>query len=200
MAKLYFYYAAMNAGKSAALIQAAYNYHERGMSALVAVPHLLADKKGANITSRTQLSIPAWLWGADQDIRLQLQEDPMQWACVMVDEAQFLTRQQVDQLCQVVDTQQIPVLAYGLRTNYMGELFEGSQHLLALADHLEEIKTMCFCGKKATMTARFNSEGKRVRQGQEIAIGGNEQYVSLCRAHYATITDQNMAVGAQRIL
>jgi thymidine kinase len=122
----------------------------------------------------------------------------MQWACVMVDEAQFLSTQQVNQLCQVVDEQQIPVLAYGLRTNYMGELFEGSQRLLALADHMEEIKTMCFCGKKAIMTARFQDDGRRIYQGQEIILGGNEQYVALCRAHYRSVTEYKQAVGDGR--
>jgi thymidine kinase len=200
MAKLYFYYSAMNAGKSAALIQAAYNYKERGMNVLVVIPKVATSKNGGQVISRTQLKLPAWVWSPDEAIQTPLLTKETRWSCVMVDEAQFLSKQQVDQLCQVVDELRIPVLAYGLRTNFMGELFDGSHHLLALADHLEEIKTMCFCGKKALMTARFQPDGQRLHQGQEIVIGGNEQYLALCRFHHRSDIDFDTAAGKSQAL
>ena len=185
MAKLYFYYSAMNAGKTTTLLQSNYNYRERGMQTLLLKP-ALDDRDGEVIRSRIGLTAQATNFSANDDLlelaRRNLAERPLH--CVLLDEAQFLTRNQVQQLGDVVDELSIPVLAYGLRTDFQGELFEGSRHLLAWADELKEIKTICHCGGKAIMVVRVDESGQALRSGSQIQIGGNEQYVSLCRRHF----------------
>ncbi len=185
MAKLYFYYSAMNAGKSTALLQSSHNYRERGMRSLVLTPQL--DTRGAGkVTSRIGLEASATMFDATADLlaitRTEHATDPIH--CVLVDEAQFLTRTQVFQLGEIADQLGIPVLAYGLRTDFRGNLFEGSQHLLAWADNLIELKTICHCGRKATMVMRLGPDGRPLSEGAQIEIGGNERYTSVCRRHF----------------
>lgn len=186
MAKLYFYYSAMNAGKSTTLLQSSYNYQERGMQTLLLTPNV-DDRFGERmIASRIGLQAEALVFDKVQNL-LELVakvEEEAKIACVLVDEAQFLTKAQVYQLTQVADQLCIPVLCYGLRTDFCGEPFEGSLYLLSLADELQEIKTICHCGKKATMNLRIDENGRAVRVGQQIEIGGNERYISLCRKHF----------------
>ncbi len=180
MAKLYFYYSAMNAGKSTSLLQSAHNYRERGMRAILMTP-AMDDRAGVGrISSRIGLDSDAMPFAADNDlyrhVRQEHQRDPV--ACVFVDEAQFLTRMQVLQLTLIVDRLDIPVLCYGLRTDFRGEPFEGSQYLLAWAEELTEIKTICRSGRKATMNARLNAEGERVFEGDQVEIGHNYEAMS----------------------
>ncbi|HEY2345481.1 MAG TPA: thymidine kinase [Xanthomonadaceae bacterium] len=187
MAKLYFYYSAMNAGKTTTLLQSAHNYRERGMRTLILVPGM-DDRHGAGVvSSRIGLKAEGLVFGREDDLEALVDEDiaargPLH--CVLVDEAQFLARAQVWQLGEVVDRLRIPVLAYGLRTDFRGELFEGSQYLLAWADELVEIKTICHSGKKATMVVRVDERGRVVKQGPQVEIGGNERYVSVSRAEF----------------
>ena len=186
MAKLYFYYSAMNAGKTTTLLQSSHNYAERGMTTLLLKP-LIDDREGLNvIRSRVGLEAEAKNFEKDDNLlqTIKAQHKTKSLNCVLVDEAQFLTRDQVIQLGDVVDRLGIPVLCYGLRTDFLGELFEGSRSLLAWADELREIKTVCHCGKKAIMTVRLNEEGKPLQAGEQIQIGGNESYVSMCRRHF----------------
>ncbi len=186
MAKLYFYYSAMNAGKTTTLLQSSHNYAERGMTTLLLKP-LIDDREGLNvIRSRVGLEAEAMNFEKDDNLlqTIEAQHKAKSLNCVLVDEAQFLTRDQVIQLGNVVDRLEIPVLCYGLRTDFLGELFEGSRSLLAWADELREIKTVCHCGKKAIMTVRLNEEGKPLQAGEQIQIGGNESYVSMCRRHF----------------
>ena len=186
MAKLYFYYSAMNAGKTTTLLQSSHNYAERGMTTLLLKP-LIDDREGLNvIRSRVGLEAEAKNFEKDDNLlqTIEAQQKTKSLNCVLVDEAQFLTRDQVIQLGNVVDRLEIPVLCYGLRTDFLGELFEGSRSLLAWADELREIKTVCHCGKKAIMTVRLNEEGKPLQAGEQIQIGGNESYVSMCRRHF----------------
>ena len=186
MAKLYFYYSAMNAGKTTTLLQSSHNYAERGMTTLLLKP-LIDDREGLNvIRSRVGLEAEAKNFEKDDNLlqTIEGQHKTKSLNCVLVDEAQFLTRDQVIQLGNVVDRLEIPVLCYGLRTDFLGELFEGSRSLLAWADELREIKTVCHCGKKAIMTVRLNEEGKPLQAGEQIQIGGNESYVSMCRRHF----------------
>ena len=186
MAKLYFYYSAMNAGKTTTLLQSSHNYAERGMTTLLLKP-LIDDREGMNvIRSRVGLEAEAKNFEKDDNLlqTIEVQHKTNTLKCVLVDEAQFLTRDQVIQLGDVVDRLEIPVLCYGLRTDFLGELFEGSRSLLAWADELREIKTVCHCGKKAIMTVRLNEEGKPLQAGEQIQIGGNESYVSMCRRHF----------------
>ena len=190
MAKLYFYYSAMNAGKTTTLLQSAYNYHERGMRTLILTPRL-DDRVGMGVVaSRIGLKAQARAIGAGEDL-LQVVRDDIAASgkldCVLVDEAQFLGKDQVWQLSDVVDLLHVPVLAYGLRTDFRGELFTGSQALLALADNLVEIKTICHTGKKATMVVRVDQDGRAVSDGPQVEIGGNERYVSVSRAEYKKI-------------
>jgi thymidine kinase len=186
MAKLYFYYSAMNAGKSTTLLQAAYNYQERGMRPMLLTPQLNTRDGIGTIASRIGLKAEACAFSqADsllEIIRQSHRARPV--SCVFVDEAQFLTRRQVFELGEIADEEGIPVLAYGLRTDFQGNLFEGSQFLLAWADVLSEIKTVCHCGRKATMVLRLDGEGRPVRMGEQIKVGGNESYVSVCRQHF----------------
>lgn len=185
MAKLYFYYSAMNAGKTTTLLQSNYNYQERGMNTLVLKP--LLDQRYGNVV-RSRIGLEAEAVNFEQADHLAplvasaQQEAPLH--CVLVDEAQFLTEAQVYELTELVDQQKIPVLAYGLRTDFQGKLFEGSRHLLAWADELREIKTICHCGSKATMVLRLDALGKPVSLGDQIEIGGNDRYVSVCRRHF----------------
>jgi thymidine kinase len=187
MAKLYFYYASMNAGKSTVLLQAAFNYRERGMQPLL-LTAAIDDRAGAGtIASRIGLCAPAAMFRPDSDLFADVASAHALSTvhCVLVDEAQFLTRAQVWQLAQVADELGVPVLCYGLRTDFLGHLFEGSQWLLAIADVLSELKAVCACGRKATMNLRIDAEGRAVTSGQQTEIGGNDRYVALCRRHFA---------------
>jgi len=190
MAKLYFYYSAMNAGKTTTLLQSAYNYHERGMRTLILTPRLDDRVSTGVVASRIGLKAQARAIGAGEDL-LQVVRDDIAASgkldCVLVDEAQFLGKDQVWQLSDVVDLLHVPVLAYGLRTDFRGELFTGSQALLALADNLVEIKTICHTGRKATMVVRVDQDGRAVTDGPQVEIGGNERYVSVSRAEYKKI-------------
>jgi len=190
MAKLYFYYSAMNAGKTTTLLQSAHNYRERGMRVAILTPRLDHRAGVGRVASRIGLSSEAIAFAGTDDllacIRALVDGDGA-LHCVLVDEAQFLTRAQVWQLSEVVDALRIPVLCYGLRTDFRGDLFEGSQHLLAWADELTEIKTICHTGKKATMTVRVDAQGYAVQDGPQVEIGGNERYVSVSRAEFKRI-------------
>lgn len=186
MAQLYFYYSAMNAGKSTALLQSSYNYQERGMRTLVYTAEI-DDRFGAGkVSSRIGLSSPAKLFNQQTSLKEQISAEhalePIH--CVLVDECQFLTRQQVYELSDVVDELDIPVLCYGLRTDFRGELFTGSLYLLSWSDKLVELKTICFCGRKASMVLRLDQQGRPYNEGEQVVIGGNERYVSVCRKHY----------------
>ena len=191
MAKLYFYYSAMNAGKTTTLLQSAHNYRERGMRTLILTPRL--DDRGGRggvVASRIGLRADGTAFDRDTDLERLVGADLLAHGplgCVLVDEAQFLSRAQVWQLSEVVDRMRIPVLCYGLRTDFRGELFEGSQYLLAWADEMSEIKTICHTGKKATMTVRVNEQGLAVQDGPQVEIGGNERYVSVSRAEFKKI-------------
>jgi thymidine kinase len=190
MAKLYFYYSAMNAGKTTTLLQSAHNYHERGMRTLILTPKL-DDRYGEGVVaSRIGLKARGLIFERDDDLQALAEADierhgPLH--CVLVDESQFLSRQQVWQLTEIVDRLRIPVLAYGLRTDFRGELFEGSQYLLAWADNLAEIKTICHTGRKATMVVRVDEHGRAVTDGPQVEIGGNERYVSVSRPEFKKI-------------
>jgi len=186
MAKLYFYYSAMNAGKSTTLLQAAWNYQERGLRPLLLTPRLDTRDGVGSIASRIGLNSEATAFSqTDSLLQICEQETGRQTVhSVFVDEAQFLTRHQVFELGEVADGLSIPVVTYGLRTDFRGDLFEGSMHLLAWADVLKEIKTICHCGRKATMVLRVDESGKAKRSGEQIQIGGNDTYVSVCRQHF----------------
>ena len=190
MAKLFFYYSAMNAGKTTTLLQSAYNYRERGMRTLIVTPHLDNRAGEGIVSSRIGLRAKASVFGVDDDL-LQLVKADIdahgQLDCLLVDEAQFLRRAQVWQLSDVVDELNIPVLCYGLRTDFRGATFEGSAELLAIADNLVEIKTICHTGKKATMVVRVDEHGRAVKAGPQVEIGGNERYVSVSRAEFKKI-------------
>ena len=187
MAKLYFYYSAMNAGKTTTLLQSSHNYHERGMQTLLYTPVFDTRYAKGMISSRIGLQSEAIPFCQDfhffDDIKTRMRT-LSNLKCVLIDEAQFLSKQHVFQLTQVVDELKLPVLTYGLRTDFLGEAFEGSRYLLAWADELTEIKTICHCGSKATMNARVDQDGKIVRHGEQIEIGGNDRYIALCRKHY----------------
>jgi len=185
LAKLYFYYSTMNAGKSTALLQSSHNYRERGMRTLVYTAEL-DQRGGGRVHSRIGLTSDALHFGPGSELfrEIDLEHRRQPVSCVLLDEAQFLKRDQVEDLAMVVDQLSIPVLCYGLRTDFRGELFEGSARLLALADDLSELKTICHCGRKATMVVRVGADGLPEREGNQVEIGGNERYVSLCRRHY----------------
>ncbi len=187
MAKLYFYYSAMNAGKSTVLLQSSHNYNERGMQTLLFTPALDTRAGQGIIRSRIGLAQEAWCFDK-QDNLLEITASQLkhgqEYACILIDEAQFLSKEQVNQLAAICDQLKIPVLAYGLRTDFRAELFPGSAALLALADELIEIKTVCFCGKKASMNMRVDNKGQAIREGEQVQIGGNESYVSVCRRHF----------------
>ena len=186
MAKLYFNYSSMNAGKSTALLQANHNYLERGMKTKMFT--FFGDNRYEEnkIVSRIGISADANSFSEATDLFQNLIEDKelKKIKCVLIDEAQFLKKNQVEQLGKIVDELDIAVLAFGIRTDFQGELFEGSKYLLAWADNLKEIKTVCWCGRKATMVVRLDSKGNILSEGQQLEIGGNEKYVPLCRAHF----------------
>jgi thymidine kinase len=186
MAKLYFYYASMNAGKSTTLLQADFNYRERGMATMLFTAKIDDRYAEGTITSRIGLDQRATPFDSQTDIAAIVADRHAhaKVACVLVDEAQFLTGRQVDQLAHLADVVGIPVLAYGLRTDFQGQLFEGSARLLALADSLVELKSVCECGRKATMNLRVDAEGRAVAHGAQTEIGGNDRYVALCRRHF----------------
>jgi thymidine kinase len=192
LAKLYFYYSAMNAGKTTTLLQSAHNYHERGMRTRIYTPRL-DDRYGEGVVaSRIGLRAPGVIFERDDDIHALTRTDikangPLH--CVLVDEAQFLSKAQVWQISEIVDRLGIPVLAYGLRTDFRGELFEGSQYLLAWADSISEIKTICHSGRKATMVVRVDDSGRAVTDGPQVEIGGNERYVSVSRPEFKKIVE-----------
>jgi len=182
VAKLYFYYSTMNAGKSTALLQAAYNYAERGMATRLFTARL-DDRAGGRIASRIGIDARAEHFEPTTDFWELLQDE--RHNCVLIDEAQFLSVAQVRQLARVVDEANTPVMCYGLRTDFQGELFPGSAALLAWADTLTELKTICFCGRKATMVVRVSPAGAVERAGRQVEVGGNDRYVSLCRRHFS---------------
>ncbi len=186
MAKLYFYYSAMNAGKSTVLLQSSHNYRERGMRTLLFAPSVDYRAGVGRIESRIGLSSSATtLTPADNLLnRVRTEHAASPIACVLIDEAQFLTPDQVWQAADVADTLNIPVLCYGLRTDFKGNLFPGSASLLALADALTELKTICHCGRKATMNLRVDTTGQAVIDGAQVVIGGNDRYVAMCRRHF----------------
>jgi len=187
MSKLYFYYAAMNAGKSTVLLQSSYNYQERGMRTMLFAPVIDQRAGIGRIASRIGLSSDANPFTSTDDLFKNVQTEHTEegaLACVLIDEAQFLTRKQVEQLCRVADELGIPVLCYGLRTDFQAQLFPGSAALLALADDLIELKTICQCGRKATMNLRVGPDGKGLKEGEQVEIGGNDRYVAMCRSHY----------------
>ncbi len=185
VAKLYFYYSAMNAGKTTKLLQSSFNYNERGMDTILYTFRFDNRFGESKIASRIGLAKNSYTYDSNthlfSDIKSKIREKT---ACIFIDEAQFLNKQQVMDLCRVVDELGIPVLAYGLRTDFLGEAFEGSMYLLLWADELIEVKTICHCGKKATMNAKFDEMKRVIRAGDQIDIGGNEKYTSLCRKHY----------------
>ena len=185
MAKLYFSYAAMNAGKSTILLQAAYNYRERGMEVLLLASALYRDAGDGHISSRIGISAEAVLYTSDTDLfsLIQTQKDVHPIDAIFVDEAQFLTKDQVWQLARVADHFGVPVLTYGLLTDFRGELFEGSAALLAIADELREVRTICECGRKATMVVRLGPDGKALTEGEQISIA-KATYLSVCRRHW----------------
>ena len=194
MAKLYFHYSTMNAGKSTLLLQASYNYRERGMQTyLLTAAH---DKRAGSgqIASRIGIAATADTFDPQSNmfemIDRRLKKSPV--ACVFLDEAQFLTKDQVWELARAVDDLNVPVMCYGLRVDFRGELFPGSAALLALSDEMREARTICFCGKKATMVVRQDDEGRALTEGEQVQIGGNETYVSLCRKHWREATGDSV--------
>jgi thymidine kinase len=201
MAQLYFYYSAMNAGKTTTLLQSAYNYHERGMRTLILIPAIDTRHGDGVVASRIGLRAVGRRFTRDDDLYAIANADikargPLH--CVLVDEAQFLSKPQVWQLSDVVDRLDIPVLAYGLRTDFRGELFEGSQYLLAWADNLIEIKTICHTGRKATMVVRVDEHGRAVTEGPQVEIGGNERYVSVSRSEFKKVMEGQSHIELQQ--
>ncbi|GIU16903.1 MULTISPECIES: thymidine kinase [unclassified Shewanella] len=186
MAQLYFYYSAMNAGKSTSLLQSSYNYRERGMHTLVMTASI-DDRYGVGkVASRLGIETDAQVFGSNDNLTQMISTSHAEKTlhCILIDESQFLSKEQVKQLTYVVDVLDIPVLCYGLKTDFQGELFSGSQYLLAWADKLVELKTICHCGRKANMVVRLDGNGKPMREGEQVAIGGNESYESVCRKHF----------------
>ena len=192
MAQLYFYYSAMNAGKSTSLLQSAYNYQERGMRSEIFTA-AFDDRYGVGkVSSRIGLQSDAHLFSVDTNMFEEIKKlnDESDLSCVFVDESQFLTKKQVRQLTDVVDNLNIPVLAYGLRTDFLGETFEGSHYLLAWADKLFELKTVCHCGRKANFVVRLDENGNPVKAGAQVQVGGNDSYESMCRRHFRELVWQ----------
>lgn len=201
MAKLYFYYSAMNAGKTTTLLQSAYNYAERGMRTKILTPRLDTRAGAGVVASRIGLSASAQAFTREDDLLALVRADIERNGaldCVLVDEAQFLSKAQAWQLGDIVDVLDIPVLAYGLRTDFRGELFEGSQYLLAWADNLVEIKTICHSGAKATMVVRVDEHGRAITDGPQVEIGGNDRYVSVSRAEFKKIMAGESTVELQQ--
>ena len=186
MAQMYFYYSAMNAGKSTTLLQSSFNYQERGMTPVIFTA-ALDDRYGVGkVSSRIGLQSDAQLFRPDSNLYQEIAalHEVEKRHCILIDECQFLSREQVYQLTEVVDKLHIPVLCYGLRTDFQGELFEGSKYLLSWADKLVELKTICHCGRKANMVIRTDEHGVAIKEGDQVASGGNDRYVSVCRQHY----------------
>lgn len=202
MAKLYFYYSAMNAGKTTMLLQSAHNYHERGMRTLILTPRL-DDRYGVGVVqSRIGLKSNALVFNAADDLQALVQANIQELgpiSCLLVDEAQFLKKAQVWQLTDIVDKLDVPVLAYGLRTDFRGELFEGSQYLLAWCDSMVELKTICHTGRKATMVVRVDDAGHALTSGAQVEIGGNERYVSVSRAEFKRIFHEAGRIEPQQV-
>lgn len=198
MAKLYFYYSAMNAGKTTTLLQSDYNYRERGMKTLLFTPVIDDRYEMGTITSRIGLKADAVSFDKTFNfyahIEAHIEQEPA-LKCILVDEAQFLSKDQVVQLSDVADFLKIPVLTYGLRSDFLGEPFEGSKYLLTFAEELHEIKTICHCGRKATMNARVDANGKMMVEGEQVEIGGNERYISLCHRHFKQGVTQTKATS-----
>lgn len=192
MAKLYFHYSTMNAGKSTLLLQAAHNYRERGMQSYLITAQLDNRAGEGRIASRIGIGEPADTFAPDEDlfakIEARLAEEPLH--CIFIDEAQFLSQAQVWHLARVVDDLGLPVMCYGLRVDFQGNLFAGSSALLAWADEMREVRTICHCGKKATMVVRKGADGQAMRDGDQVVIGGNETYLSLCRRHWREAMEQ----------
>ncbi len=190
MAKLYFHYSTMNAGKSTILLQASYNYRERGMQTYLITARLDNRAGEAKIASRIGIDDEADTFETGEDLyaKIQTRLDQGPCACIFIDESQFLTKDQVWQLARAVDDLNVPVMCYGLRVDFQGELFPGSAALLALADEMREARTICHCGKKATMVVRMDGDGKVITDGDQVQIGGNESYLSLCRKHWREAT------------
>lgn len=186
MAKLYFHYSTMNAGKSTLLLQASHNYRERGMTTYLVTARLDSRAGPGTIASRIGIGEPADVFDPDEDVYVKIESrlaaGPVD--CIFFDEAQFLSEEQVWQLARVVDDLDVPVMCYGLRVDFLGKLFPGSAALLALADEMREVRTICHCGKKATMVVRKDGRGRVMRSGAQVQIGGNESYVALCRRHW----------------
>lgn len=186
MAQLYFYYSAMNAGKSTALLQSSYNYRERGMNTFVLTASV-DDRAGVGkVASRIGIETDAQIFNNADNLAemIEAEHKKQHQHCILIDESQFLSKEQVKQLTYVVDILNIPVLCYGIKTDFLGELFSGSHYLLAWADKLIELKTICHCGRKANMILRLDSNGKVLSEGEQVEIGGNESYESVCRKHF----------------
>ncbi len=202
MAKLYFYYSAMNAGKTTMLLQSAHNYHERGMRTLILTPRL-DDRYGVGVVqSRIGLKSNALVFNNADNLLTFVQANIQELgpiSCLLVDEAQFLKKAQVWQLTDIVDKLDIPVLAYGLRTDFRGDLFEGSQYLLAWCDSMVELKTICHTGRKATMVVRVDDAGHALTEGAQVEIGGNERYVSVSRAEFKRIFHDAGRIEPQQV-
>lgn len=186
MAQLYFYYSAMNAGKSTTLLQSAFNYRERGMTPLILTAAIDNRAGVGKVASRIGLEADAHIYDSETDVFTLVEHlnNENRLDCLLVDECQFLSKVQVNALTDVVDKLKIPVLCYGLRTDFKGELFEGAQYLLAWADKLVELKTICHCGRKANRVLRTDEHGNAIHDGNQVEIGGNDRYVSVCRTHY----------------
>lgn len=186
MAQLYFYYSSMNAGKSTHLLQSSYNYNECGLRTILYTAKIDDRYSQGKISSRLGINADAQLFNSETDLLHEVNtmqaQSPV--ACVLIDEAQFLTKPQVKQLTDIVDELQIPVLAYGIRTDFLGQTFSGSAALLAWADKLVELKTICHCGRKANFVIRLNSDGNAATYGEQVEVGGNERYQALCRKHF----------------
>ncbi|MDC0054998.1 thymidine kinase [Pseudomonadota bacterium] len=190
MAKVHFFYSTMNAGKSTALLQSNYNYHERGMETLLFLPKIDADSNDGKIHSRIGLTEDAHPVDLDFNFFNFVSQEQLKKtiSCILIDEVQFLTKKQVRQVCKISDELNIPAMCYGIRTDFQGKLFEGSSELLALADNLIELKTVCDCGRKAIMVVRLDEKGKVVKDGDQIKIGGNDSYKVFCRKHFRELT------------
>ncbi len=188
MAKLYFYYSAMNAGKSTLLLQSAYNYRERQLDTLILVPKIgIKTNIQSAVSSRIGLSSPATIISPETNLQQFIQTEKnknSKLSCILIDEAQFLTKDQVYDLCSIVDVLDLPILCYGIRSDFQAQPFIGSIYLLTLADHLIEVKTICHCGRKATMNLRIDTLGNAIKQGKQVLIGGNDHYIPTCRKHF----------------
>ena len=189
MAKVHFFYSTMNAGKSTALLQSNHNYKENNLNTLLFIPVEIGNVSGGNIISRIGLSADAIIFDKEYKFYKNIKNHKKNISCVFVDEAQFLSRKQVHSLSKVADKLNIPVMCYGIRTDFQGKLFTGSSELLAIADNLKELKTICsMCDRKATMVVRLDDNGDIILKGEKILVGGNDRYKTLCRKHFREVT------------